>query len=61
MSEKAARPANEYRGYVTVTLPVRVIQRLQPFTSRRARSRFIEAAITTALDKAEHERAAAAG
>jgi hypothetical protein len=56
MSEQAAPPVEEYRGYVTVTLPVRTIRRLQPLTSRRARSRFIEEAIEAALDKADQDR-----
>jgi hypothetical protein len=59
MSEQAAPPV-EVRGYVTVTLPVRTIQRLQPLTSRRTRSRFIEQAIEAALDKAEQDHAPAA-
>jgi predicted DNA-binding protein len=61
MSQQAAPPA-EVRGYVTITLPVQTIQRLQPLSSRRARSRFIEQAIEAALDKADQdEREPAAG
>jgi hypothetical protein len=47
----------EVRGYITFTLPVRTIERLQPFASRRVRSRFIEEAIEAALDKADAEAA----
>ena len=60
MSDQAAPPAKELRGYVTLTLPVQMIERLQPFTSRRARSKFIEQAITAALDKADQDREPAA-
>jgi hypothetical protein len=60
MSEQAAPPAKELRGYVTLTLPITLIQRLQPFTSRRARSKFVEQALTAALDQADQDRERAA-
>jgi metal-responsive CopG/Arc/MetJ family transcriptional regulator len=56
MPEQAAPQAGDYRAYVTFTLPVSVLQRLQPFTNRRARSEFIRQAIQAALDKAEQNR-----
>ena len=56
MSEQAAPLAREYRGVVTLTLPLWMIQRLEPMVVQRARSRFIEQAIEAALDKAEQDR-----
>jgi predicted transcriptional regulator len=56
MTEQAAPPAEEYRATVTLTLPVEMVRRLHPFTSRRARSAFIEQAIAAALDKADQDQ-----
>jgi hypothetical protein len=49
--------AKELRGYLTVTVPVSVLQRLQPFASRRAKSQFVSQAIAAALDQADQDRA----
>jgi metal-responsive CopG/Arc/MetJ family transcriptional regulator len=56
MPEQAAKSAREYRSNVTITLPVRLLERLDPFADRRARSAFIEQAIETALDRAEQDQ-----
>jgi hypothetical protein len=48
----------ELRGSLTVTVPVSVLQRLQPLASRRAKSKFVSQAIMAAFDKQDRERAA---
>jgi hypothetical protein len=54
----------ELRGSLTVMVPVSVLERLRPYASRRAKSRFVTEAIRAALAQAaedrERERAAAA-
>jgi predicted transcriptional regulator len=47
--------ARELRGSLTVTVPVSVLQRLQPLASRRAKSAFVSRAIAAALDQAEQQ------
>jgi metal-responsive CopG/Arc/MetJ family transcriptional regulator len=55
----------EYRSLVTVSLPVRLVERMEPYTDRRERSLFVEQAIEHELDRREQaerndDRAAAA-
>jgi hypothetical protein len=56
MSEQVAPPIKEIRGALTVTLPVSLLQRLQPLAIQRRRSEFVEQAIAAALDKADQDR-----
>jgi hypothetical protein len=60
MSEHAGPEAGDYRAYLTVTLPVSVLRRLQPLANQRARSEFVRQAIVAALDQAEQDHASAA-
>ena len=46
----------DYRVTVPLVLPLSLVRRLEPHTSRRNRSRFIEQAVTAALDKAEQDQ-----
>jgi hypothetical protein len=45
--------ADQYYGYLTVTVPLPILRRLQPYSSRRQRSEFVRQAIVAALDKTE--------
>jgi metal-responsive CopG/Arc/MetJ family transcriptional regulator len=56
MSEEIASPTKEIRGQLTITLPVSLLQRLQPLGVQRRRSEFVEQAIAAALDQAEQDR-----
>jgi metal-responsive CopG/Arc/MetJ family transcriptional regulator len=56
MSEQAAPSIKEIRGALTVTLPVSLLQRLQPLAIQRRRSEFVEQAIAAALDKTEQDQ-----
>jgi flagellar motor switch protein FliM len=62
MSEQApvGVESNELRGSLTVMVPVSVLERLRPFASRRAKSRFVTEAIRAALDQADQDRERAA-
>jgi hypothetical protein len=60
MSGKQARPTAEYRAIINMTLPLSVLQRLEPYKAKRRRGAFIEAAVLAALDKAEQDRERAA-
>jgi hypothetical protein len=54
-----AKPdAKEHRGYLTVNVPLSVMERLEPFALRRIKSKFVTAAITAALDQYDAEQAA---
>jgi hypothetical protein len=55
MFEQVAPPAKEIRAPLTITLPVWMLQRLQPLGVQRRRSEFVEQAIADALDRAEAE------
>lgn len=50
----------DYRVTLPLVLPLSLVRRLEPYTSRRNRSRFIEQAIETALAKADQDREAVA-
>ena len=55
----------EVRGLVSMTLPVRLIERMRPYADRHMRSQLIEQAIEHELDRREQaeqndDRAAAA-
>jgi hypothetical protein len=53
----AVRPeGKEYYAYLTVHVPISVLERLRPYAIRRAKSEFVTAAITAALDKADQDR-----
>lgn len=54
MSEQVPQ-AGDFHGYLTVTVPIETLRRLQPFSSRRERSAFVRAAIERALDEAEQQ------
>jgi hypothetical protein len=58
MAEQALAGAepNELHGSLSVTVPVSVLERLRPYASRRAKSRFVSEAIRAALDQAEQDR-----
>ena len=48
----------EHRGYITINVPIELIERLDPFAIRRTKSRFVAEAIRVALDKYDAEQAA---
>jgi metal-responsive CopG/Arc/MetJ family transcriptional regulator len=58
MAEQApARPEpTDYRVTVPLRLPLSLVRRLEPHTSRRNRSRFIVQAIEAALGQAEQDQ-----
>jgi metal-responsive CopG/Arc/MetJ family transcriptional regulator len=60
MFEQVAPPTKEIRGQLTITLPVSMLQRLEPLAVQRRRSEFVEQAIAAALDQAEQDRGRAA-
>jgi metal-responsive CopG/Arc/MetJ family transcriptional regulator len=60
MSKQVAPPIKEIRGQLTITLPVSLLQRLQPLGVQRRRSEFVEQAIAAALDRVEQDRERAA-
>jgi metal-responsive CopG/Arc/MetJ family transcriptional regulator len=60
MFEQVAPPTKEIRGQLTITLPVSMLQRLEPLAVQRRRSEFVEQAIAAALDQAEQDRERAA-
>jgi hypothetical protein len=47
--------AGELRGTLTVSVPVTVLQRLQPLASRRAKSSFVTQAIRAAFEQADQQ------
>jgi hypothetical protein len=56
MSTQVAPSIKEIRGALTVTLPVSLLQRLQPLAVQRRRSEFVEQAIAAALDRADQDQ-----
>jgi hypothetical protein len=46
----------DYRVTVPLVLPLSMVRRLEPFSSRRNRSRFIEAVIEAAFGQAEQDQ-----
>jgi metal-responsive CopG/Arc/MetJ family transcriptional regulator len=52
----AAPEPMDYRVTVPLVLPLSLVRRLEPHTSRRNRSRFIEQAIEAALGQAEQDQ-----
>jgi hypothetical protein len=55
MSEQDTPEPKEIRAPLTITLPVTMLQRLQPLGAQRTRSYFVEAAIAAALAQADRE------
>jgi metal-responsive CopG/Arc/MetJ family transcriptional regulator len=51
-TEQATQPA-EYRVPVHVTLPLSILRRLEPYTAKRQRGAFIQAAVVAALEQRE--------
>jgi hypothetical protein len=56
MSVQSEPPAREPRIQVALTLPLSLIERLEHYTDKRARSWFIEQAITAALAQDSEDR-----
>ena len=43
----------DWNGYLTITLPIRTLQRLHEYANRRQRSAFVRAALERALEEAD--------
>jgi hypothetical protein len=53
-----AKPeAKELHGFLTVNVPITLLERLQPFARQRTQSKFVSAAVKAALDQYDAEQA----
>jgi hypothetical protein len=55
MSTDKATPATDYRATITLTLPLPLVRRLEPYARLRQRTALVEAAIEAELARREQQ------
>jgi hypothetical protein len=58
MSTDQAASRDDYRANLTLTLPLSLLRRLEPYTAKRQRGAFIQAAVERELERLEQQEAA---